>query len=540
MILPMRNRTPIIYLFAVILTVFAGTAFATDRALVLKNICSEDFSEQRSALANLAEAGALGDANTAIWAKTVVDSFEKRTLRCGDTIAVIDASSKILSATSLDTLTDVELSDYKKPSVNLRLRATAASAAAVLRLFTETNADARLSAASRLDKRREAVNANIIASALERERNSQVVETLKGLYSSLLLSDPDPEKRIAAIAAISADATMRNRTTISQFLEKETDKKVLERGQSALTGIDRILAVGKVLSILYSGLSYASVLLLAALGLGIIFGLMGVINLAQGELIMIGAYAAWFTQEALRMIAPNLLDYYLIAAIPVSFLAASLVGLLMEVLVIRRLYDRPLMTLLATWAISILLINAVRVTVGSQNLEFFQPSYVSGGYSVLGDFILTTNRLFAISVAMVAFIAVIVILHKTLFGMNLRAVTQNRAMSDAIGIDTRSTDRLAFALGSGLAGLAGLALSTLYNVNPNMGANFIVDSFMVVVLGGVGSLLGSWLAALGIGQINVVIEPLYGAVAAKVFVLILVITFIQWRPEGLFAQKGRK
>ena len=163
-----------------------------------------------------------------------------------------------------------------------------------------------------------------------------------------------------------------------------------------------------------------------------------------------------------------------------------------------------------------------------------------GGYSVLGDFILTTNRLFAISVAMIAFIAVIIIIRKTLFGMNLRAVTQNRAMSDAIGINTRSTDRLAFALGSGLAGLAGLALSTLYNVNPNMGANFIVDSFMVVVLGGVGSLLGSWLAALGIGQINVVVEPLYGAVAAKVFVLILVITFIQWKPEGLFAQKGRK
>ena len=536
----MRNCTLTPCLFALILMVFAGTAYATDRALVIKNICSEDFSEQRLALANLAEAGALGDADTAIWAKTVVDSFEKRALRCGDKIAVIEASSETLSATSLDVLRNVNLSDFKKPSVNLKLRATAASAAAVLQLFTEANVDARLSAASKLDKRREAVNADIIASALERERNSRVIESLEGLYSSLLLSDPDPKKRLAAISAIAADATMRNRTTISQFLEKEADKKVLEKGQEALANIDRILALGKMLSVLYSGLSYASVLLLAALGLGIIFGLMGVINLAQGELIMIGAYAAWFTQEALRITAPNLLEYYLIAAIPVSFLAASLVGLMMEELVIRRLYNRPLMTLLATWAISILLINTVRVTVGSQNLEFYQPYYVSGGYSILGDFILTTNRLFAICVAAIAFIAVIGIIRKTLFGMNLRAVTQNRAMSDAIGINTRSTDRLAFALGSGLAGLAGLALSTLYNVNPNMGANFIVDSFMVVVLGGVGSLLGSWLAALGIGQINVAIEPLYGAVAAKVFVLILVITFIQWKPEGLFAQKGRK
>ena len=361
MILPMRNCTPIICLCALILMIFTGTAHATDRALVIKNICSEDFSEQRSALANLVEAGALGNADTAIWAKTVVDSFEKRALRCSDTIAVIDLSSKILLATSLDTLTDVDLSDYKKPSVNLRLRATAASAAAVLRLFTETNADARLSAASRLDKRREAVNAEIIAAALERESDSRVIEALEGVYSSLLLSDPDPEKRIAAISAISADATMRNRTTISQFLEKETDKKVLEKGQSALAGIDTILAFGKLLSTLYSGLSYASVLLLAALGLGIIFGLMGVINLAQGELIMIGAYAAWFTQEALRITAPDLLDYYLIAAIPVSFLAASLVGLLMEVLVIRRLYDRPLMTLLATWAISLLLLSLIHI-----------------------------------------------------------------------------------------------------------------------------------------------------------------------------------
>jgi urea transport system permease protein len=212
----------------------------------------------------------------------------------------------------------------------------------------------------------------------------------------------------------------------------------------------------------------------------------------------------------------------------------------MEVLVIRRLYDRPLMTLLATWAISILLINTVRVTIGSQNLEFHQPFYVSGGFPVIGDFIMTTNRLFAIAIAVAAFGAVVILLRNSLFGMNLRAVTQNRPMAGAIGIDTRRTDRLAFALGSGLAGLAGLALSPLYNVNPNMGANFIIDSFMVVVLGGVGSLIGAVLAAIGIGQINVMIEPVYGAVAAKVLVLLLVILFIQWRPEGLFAPKGRR
>jgi urea transport system permease protein len=255
---------------------------------------------------------------------------------------------------------------------------------------------------------------------------------------------------------------------------------------------------------------------------------------------MVGAYAAWFTQEAIRATLPGLIDVYLFLAIPVSFLTAALVGVAMEMTVIRRLYDRPLMTLLATWAISLLLINAVRVGIGTQNLEFHQPAYVTGGIPVVGDFIMTANRLFAIGVAVAAFVGVILLLRGTTLGMNMRAVTQNRAMAGAAGIDTRRTDRVAFGLGSGLAGLAGLALSPLYNVNPTMGTGFIVDSFMVVVLGGVGSLAGAVVASLGIGQINVAIEPVYGAVAAKVIVLLLVILFIQRRPEGLFAPKGRR
>jgi urea transport system permease protein len=315
---------------------------------------------------------------------------------------------------------------------------------------------------------------------------------------------------------------------------------VVAAGEAAIADIDRELAIGGVLSTLYSGLSYASVLLLAALGLAIIFGLMGVINLAQGEFIMIGAYAAWFVQNAIRAAAPGLLDWYLIVAMPVSFLVAALVGIVMEALGLRRLYDRPLMTLLATWAVSLLLINLVRVTIGTQNLEFHQPFYVTGGIPVLGDFIVTLNRLFAIAIAIVAILSVVALLRFSTFGMNVRAVAQNRAMAGAAGIDARRTDRLAIALGSGLAGLAGVALAPLYNVNPNMGAGFIVDSFMVVVLGGVGSLVGTVVASLGIGQINVAIEPIYGAVAAKVVVLLLVIAFIQRRPEGLFAPKGRR
>lgn len=523
-----------------LLALLTAAAAAQDREVIVAGICSSDFAAQKSALVQLTETGVEAGADGALWARRIVEAFEGRSLRCGDGVAVIDGTEGPLRASTLESARDIDVTALSAPSVNLRLRAIAASAGAVLRLFTEDSVTARTEAAAYIDRRREALTPEILAIAIERETNDALRDTLSTLRASLLLSDPDPANRIAAIEAIAQDATLRNRTAITEALASETDAAVLAAAKEVLASIDRSLALGKALATLYSGVSYASVLFIAALGLAIIFGLMGVINLAQGELIMIGAYAAWFTQEAIRAALPGLLDYYLILAIPVSFLSAALVGLLMEILVIRHLYDRPLMTLLATWAISLLLINTVRVIVGSQNLKFHQPAYVSGGFPVIGDFIMTSNRLFAIAVALFAFLAVVLLLRRSLFGMNVRAVTQNRAMAGAAGIDTRRTDMMAFGLGSGLAGLAGLALSPLYNVNPGMGVGFIVDSFMVVVLGGVGSLVGAVVAAFGIGQINVVIEPIYGAVAAKVLVLLLVIVFIQWRPEGLFAPKGRR
>lgn len=525
-----------------LLLMFAASmpAYSQDRAAILAEICSGDFASQQTALGQLASAGIAHGADGAVWARAIVDAFEGRNLRCGEGLAVIDSETGPLIAGTLEPAESIDVSGLDAPSVNLRLRAVAASANAVLRLFTESEAAERLSAANYIDRRREAATGANIGAALELETDAEVRTVLATLRASLLLADDDPANRIAAIDALAEDAMLRNRTAIAEAIKSETDEAVIAAGEAALATIDRTLAIGQVLSTLYSGASYASVLFLAALGLAIIFGLMGVINLAQGELIMVGAYAAWFTQEAIRVVLPGLLDYYLIIAIPVSFLAAAFVGLIMEVLVIRRLYDRPLMTLLATWAISILLINTVRVTVGSQNLEFYQPDYVAGGFPILGDFIMTSNRLFAIAIALLAFVAVVLLLRQSLFGMNVRAVTQNRMMAGAAGIDTRRTDMMAFALGSGLAGLAGLALSPLYNVNPGMGTGFIVDSFMVVVLGGVGSLVGAIVASVGIGQINVIIEPIYGAVAAKVFVLLMVIVFIQWRPEGLFAPKGRR
>ena len=528
---------PLIRLLIFLAACVASPAFA-DRAALSGALCAPSLADQVAALQALANAGATDGAAEAAWAQTVVAAVEGRSLRCAATGAYIGDGDTALDAATLAPAPAP--ADAAALPINNRLRATAASAAAALALFADTDAAARAKAAAALERRREVVSVPMLDAALATETDAAVSDLLGALRARMMLADPDPENRIRAIDAIATETTLRNRTVIAEALTDEADAAVQAAGAAAIAKIDRQLAIGRALATLYSGLSYASVLLLAALGLAIIFGLMGVINLAQGEFIMIGAYTAWFVQNAIRAVMPGLIDWYLIIALPVSFLAAALVGMVMEALVLRRLYNRPLMTLLATWAVSLLLINLVRVTIGTQNLELHQPYYVVGGIPVVGDFIVTLNRLFAIAIAAAAFVGVVLVLRFTTFGLNVRAVAQNRAMAGAAGIDARRTDRLAIALGSGLAGLAGVALAPLYNVNPNMGAGFIVDSFMVVVLGGVGSLAGAVAASFGIGQINVIMEPLYGAVAAKVVVLLLVIAFIQRRPEGLFAPKGRR
>lgn len=519
------------------MALFVSPAVA-ERSMLTQGVCASSLTEQISALESLAAFGAERGSDEAEWALLIVEAVANRTLRCTENGAFLGEGGSALDAVTLTAATAPDAATA--PPINNRLRATAASASAVLTLFTSTEPSQRADAVSALERRREALNVPILDAALSFETDAVVISALEALRARMLLTDEDPANRIRAIEAIAQNATLRNRTLISEAVSADADADVIAAGAVALAQIDRKLALGRALAALYSGLSYASVLLLAALGLAIIFGLMGVINLAQGEFIMIGAYAAWFVQAGMKIVMPGLIDWYLIVALPVSFLIAALVGIVMEAVVLRRLYDRPLMTLLATWAVSLLLINLVRVTIGTQNLEFYQPFYVSGGITVLGDFIITWNRLFAILIAIVAFLGVVALLRFSTFGMNVRAVAQNRTMAGAAGIDTRRTDRFAIALGSGLAGLAGVALAPLYNVNPNMGAGFIVDSFMVVVLGGVGSLIGTVIASFGIGQINVIIEPLYGAVAAKVVVLLLVIAFIQRRPQGLFAPKGRR
>ncbi len=308
----------------------------------------------------------------------------------------------------------------------------------------------------------------------------------------------------------------------------------------ALKAIEGRLAWGERLGVIFTGVSLGSILLLVALGLAITYGLMGVINMAHGELMMIGAYATYLMQNLFKAYLPGAFDAYMLVAVPMSFLAAALVGAALERSVIRWLYGRPLETLLATWGISLMLQQAVRSIFGAQNVPVENPAWLSGGVDVMSNLTLPFNRIAIIAFALLVLVGVWALITRTRLGLFVRGVTQNRRMAACMGVDTARIDTYAFALGSGIAGLAGCALSQVGNVGPDLGQGYIVDSFMVVVLGGVGQLAGTVYAALGLGVLNKLLEGLSGAVLAKIMVLVLIVVFIQKRPQGIFALKGRE
>ncbi|RYF59914.1 MAG: urea ABC transporter permease subunit UrtB, partial [Comamonadaceae bacterium] len=319
----------------------------------------------------------------------------------------------------------------------------------------------------------------------------------------------------------------------------ESDERVREAAARAVAAIDRHQQTVAWAGHLFYGLSLGSVLLLAALGLAITFGLMGVINMAHGELLMIGAYVTYVTQVLFRQWLPGWMDWYVLAALPAAFFITAMVGMVLERTVIRWLYGRPLETLLATWGISLMLMQGVRTLFGAQNVEVSNPSWMSGGVTVLGGLVLTYNRMAIIVFAVLVVAFVWLLLNHTRLGLFVRAITQNRRMADCVGVPTGRVDMLAFGLGAGIAGLAGVALSQLGNVGPDLGRAYIVDSFMVVVLGGVGQLAGTVIAAFSLGTINKFIEPYSGAVLAKIMILVLIVLVVQKRPQGLFAPRGR-
>jgi urea transport system permease protein len=507
---------------------------------ILAKLCAND--DVPGTLHQLLDATAQEPPAERMWAQRVEQAFSAHALQCApDGTAFLSATSLPVNAATLAPASPPD--DAHAPLPSLRTRALLEQLDASLTLFTAPTPADRLVAVQTLERRGDGLPPDLLHTALDAEQDPAVKAGLTSLIVAAGLHSPQIQDRLAAIHALGQDPTSQVVTTLAALkADPEYTKPpgVEQALDHELTHARLWVAAGNILSLLYNGISVGSVLFLSSAGLAIIFGLMGVINLAQGELIMIGAYVTFCVQQLIRTWVPGAIDWYPIVAIPVVFAVTALVGVIIELLVIRHLYRRPLMTLLATWAISLLLVNLVRVGFGTQNLQFQTPSYLTGGVRVLGDFLVTWNHMGAIVFAIAAFAGTLALLHLTDIGLFIRTVTQNRAMAGCIGISTRRIDMAAFGFGAGLAGLAGLALSPIYNVNPTMGTGFIIDSFMVVVLGGVGSLLGTAVAALGIGLVNVGIEPFYGAVAAKVTALLLVILLIQRRPEGFFALRGRR
>jgi urea transport system permease protein len=449
---------------------------------------------------------------------------------------------------AIDVLTGAAVAPLPEPRedvvVNNRLRREFASAVAVLRL-TAPERDVRLAAAKGLQSGADEEMLPAIAKALASEQDAEIKGLLVFAQATVELGSSDKAKRVAAIRALGGSNSASTKTLLLGLLERkgdayaEPDADVRAEAEIALRAVQGRLTTGEMAGRIFSGLSLGSILLLAALGLAITYGLMGVINMAHGELIMIGAYATYVVQNAFRTHLPGAFDAYLVAALPVSFLAAAVVGMAMERTVIRFLYGRPLETLLATWGISLILIQAMRTLFGAQNVQVENPAWMSGGIAVFANAVLPYSRIVIIGFAAVVLTGVWLLLTRTRLGLFVRGVTQNRSMASALGVPTGRIDMLAFGLGSGIAGLAGCALSQIGNVGPDLGQSYIVDSFMVVVLGGVGQLAGTVYAGLGLGIANKFLEAWSGAVLAKIAVLVFIIVFIQKRPQGLFALKGR-
>lgn len=429
--------------------------------------------------------------------------------------------------------------------VNNRVRRALAPATSRLKLLSP-DLVVRRAAAAELSRRPEAETLEVMRNALEVETDGEVGDLLSLGIARLDLSSEDPERRLAAVT------TMRRITDVSLKAEletllatradgsrTETDPRVRKSAHAALRAIETKITWINLVANTFYGLSLGSVLLLASLGLGITFGLMRVINMAHGEMLMLGAYATFVVQNLFGELLPEARDWYLVAAVPAAFVACGLVGVALERLVVRHLYGRPLETLLATWGISLMLIQTVRLVFGAQNVTVANPSWLSGGIELMPNLVLPYSRLAIVAFTLAVVLLVGLVIYRTSFGLQIRAVTQNRSMAASMGIPARRVDALTFGLGSGVAGLGGVALSQLGNVGPELGQSYIVDSFMVVVLGGVGDLMGAVLGALGLGLVNKYVEPMAGAVLGKIIILTLIVLFIQKRPQGLFALKGR-
>lgn len=446
---------------------------------------------------------------------------------------------------AIDALTAEEVGLFKKRKlkkigINNSLRRTLKGLIAELQI-SSADENVREVAASEILKNADASLMPIIEKALIREEEDSIRTILNTAKAIIELESDVSAIRLGAISALDGSLYPETRVALTQFIERvqqhpeQFDETELTLAQKNLDSINEMVKLNGILENVYFGIALGAVLLLAAIGLAITFGVMGVINMAHGEMIMLGAYTTFVIQQLM----PDSIGMSLLVSIPAAFLVSGLVGVIIERTVIRHLYGRALETLLATFGISLILQQAVRSIFGPLNQDVQTPDWMAGTFAVNAGLELTYNRLYIIIFSLLVLAALAVVLKKTLFGLQMRAVTMNRPMASSMGIKTGWVDALTFGLGSGIAGIAGVALSQLTNVGPNLGQAYIIDSFMVVVFGGVGNLWGTLVGAMSLGIANKVFEPMAGAVLAKIIVLVAIILFIQKRPRGLFALKGR-
>lgn len=449
-----------------------------------------------------------------------------------------DSSDTLFDATTGQPVAGTPPGDLETVRVNNRLRGIINAAMGTLTLMSSDPAQ-RLKAAKAVFKSRQASALPALDKAIAREKDPAIRQEMEEARAAIVLSRSasKPEDQLAAIALMEERGDNRA-LVLLKGLPKEVPPGVKQAAESAISLVESKIALWRTAQNAWYGLSLGSVLLLAAIGLAITFGVMGVINMAHGEMVMLGAYTTFVIQELFRAYAPGMFDLSLVLAVPAAFAVSGLFGIAIERGIIRHLYGRPLETLLATWGLSLILQQLVRTVFGPTNRDVSATSWMEGSFQV-GQMLITYNRLWIIAFAGVVFATLLALLRFSRFGLEMRAVTQNRSMASAMGIRTGRIDALTFGLGSGIAGIAGVALSQIDNVSPNLGQGYIIDSFMVVVFGGVGNLWGTLVGALSLGVANKFLEPYAGAVLGKIVILVLIILFIQKRPRGLFALKGR-
>ena len=531
----MRSRAvSFLWLATVLIAIFVAVVPArADFASALALFANDSYSDTDTAVAEIAASG--NDR-----AQMIVEALADGRLlfrEASKSVFVKTKDGNLLNPATGEAAADAP-SDLNPVRVNNRVRRAIQAALGSLTLLAP-DPEKRLAAAAAVFRSRDANALEAVDAALAKEAEPHVKAALEQARAAIVIlkSDAPDAQRIAAIDVLAARGD-QDSIALLRSLTGDTPSAVHEASVNAIGKIERGLVGWEAGQNIVYGLSLGSVLLLAAIGLAITFGVMGVINMAHGEMVMIGAYVTFVVQEWIRINNPGLFDWSLAIAIPLAFLVAGSVGVAIERGIIRFLYGRPLETLLATWGLSLILQQAVRTMFGPTNREVGAPRWMAGSFEI-GQLSITYNRLYIFIFSMLVFAALLFVLRFTRFGLEMRAVTQNRAMAASMGIRTSRVDALTFGLGSGIAGMAGVALSQIDNVSPNLGQSYIIDSFLVVVFGGVGSLFGTLVGAMSLGIANKILEPYAGAVLGKIVLLILIILFIQKRPRGLFALKGR-